>query len=122
MAAKFLGVEEMRADELGHNVAACRHLEDTTLVTFVDQAITTRQPLRTNHMRSEERGHIVPRAIATLDIPNAKPTFLLPEIARLNSFGKLSRLERLEEFVEVSGEAESFFRKGSARQWQDHTM
>ena len=51
MSAKFLRLEEMRADELGHNVAVWCHLEDTTLVTFTDQAITTGQPLRTTHMQ-----------------------------------------------------------------------
>ena len=69
-----------------------------------------------------KRRHIVPRAIGTLDIPNAKPAVTLTEIARLNSFGKLSGPERLEEFVEVSGEAERFLRKGNARQWPDHAM
>ena len=112
----------MRADELAHNVAVWRHLEDTALVAFADQRVTAGQPLRAAHMRREERCHIVPRAIAPLDIQNTKPTVLLTEIARLNSFGKLSRLERLEEVVKVSGKAERFFRKGSARQWQDHAI
>ena len=112
----------MRAEELAYNVAVWRQLKATAPVAFEDQGVTTGQSLRAAHMRREERCHIVPRAIAPLDIPNAKPTVLLPEIARLNSFGKLSRLERLEEFVEVSGEAERFFRKGSARQWRDQAM
>ena len=112
----------MRADELAHNVAVWLHLEDTALVALGDQGVTARQPLRAAHVRREERCNIVPRAIAPLDIQNTKPTVLLTEIARLNSFGKLSRLERLEEFVEGSGEAERFFRKGSARQCRDHAM
>ena len=116
MSAKFLRLEEMRADELGHNVAVWCHLEDKALVAFADQGVTAGQPLRAAHMRREERGHIVPRAIAPVNIPNGKPAVPLTEIARLNSFGKLSGLGRLEEFVEVSGEAARFFRKVSARQ------
>ena len=112
----------MRAEKLADNVTVWRHLEDTALVAFADQGVTTWQPLRDAHMRREERCHIVPRAIAPLDIQNTKPTVLLTKIARLNSFGKLSRLERLEEVVKVSGKAERFFRKGSARQWQDHAI
>ena len=98
----------MPAEEIAHNVAVWRHLEDTALVAFADQGVTTGQPLRAAQMRREERCHIVLRAIAPLDIQNTKPTILLTEIARLNSFGKLSRLERLEEFVEVIGEARGF--------------
>ena len=112
----------MPVEEIAHNVAVWRHLEDTALVAFADQRVTAGQPLRAAHMRREERCHIVPRVTAPLDIQNTKPTVLLTEIARLNSFGKLSRLERLEEVVKVSGKAERFFRKGSARQWQDHAI
>ena len=122
MAAELFRLHEMPVEEIAHNVAVWRHLEDTALVAFADQGFTTGQPLRAAHMRREERCHIVPRAIAPLDIQNTKPTVLLTEIARLNSFGKLSRLERLELFVEVRGEAERFFRKGSARQCRDHAM
>ena len=112
----------MRAEELAQNVAVWRDLEGTALVAFADQGVTAMQPLRAAHMLREERCHIVRRTIAPLDIQNTKPTSLLTEIARLNSFGKLSRLERLELFVEVRGEAERFFRKGSARQCRDHAM
>ena len=51
MVARFLGPDEMRADEFAHNVAVWRYLEDKTLIDFGDQGIGTGQPLRTTHMR-----------------------------------------------------------------------
>ena len=50
MAARFLGPDEMRADEFAHNFAVWCCLEDSNLVAFADQGIGTGQPLRTTHM------------------------------------------------------------------------
>ena len=91
MAVKFFGIEDMRAEELGHNVAVWCHLEDKALVAFADQGVTAGQPLRAAHMRREERCHIIPRAIAPLDFICGRIDLLhltVMQIARISAVGK----------------------------------
>ena len=97
MPAELLRMYEMGADQFADDITIRGDFENAPFIAFTDQRVAARQPLGTAHMWREEGCHVVPRAIAPLDIPNAKPTVLLSEIARLNYFGKLSRLERLEE-------------------------
>ena len=91
MAAELFRLHEMRADELAHNVAAGRHLEDTALVAFADQGVAAGQPLRAPHMRREERCHIVPRAVTPLDFicdGIDLPHLAVMQIARVSAVGK----------------------------------
>ena len=49
-----------------------------------------------------------------------KPAMPVEEIVRMTSFKKLSRMERIDGFIEKSRNQSRFFNKGRSGQWRDH--
>ena len=91
MPAELLRMYEMGADQFADDITIRGDFEYAPFIAFTDQRVATRQPLGTAHMWREEGCHVVPRAIAPLDLVGGRvyfPDLAVMQVARIGAICK----------------------------------